>query len=333
LANSLSPKIGVPLSALEILTAQQSGGLDARKTLLAAASIAQSLEELGYHRVWYPEHHKSPYAGDFPPGIVIAYVAGKTERIRVGSGGVLAPNHVALSISEQFGALTALYPGRVDMGIGRGPGTLDAEVARVFRGGAGPASDEDYRSGVKAILRDSAERPDVPEPWLLASSVAGALLAAELGLPMAFAHHIRPGNATEAVARYRQAFTPSRWREEPSVMLCVQTVCADTDEAASALARPAWIWKAAAQTAGVDVALLDPATAADHVFSLKEEHVLEAFRPHAAEGSPNRVGEKLLEIVDAYDADELMLTTPIHDPKARLRSFELVARALGPTRD
>lgn len=102
-------------------------------------------------------------------GIVIAYVAGKTERIRVGSGGVLAPNHVALSMSEQFGALAALHPGQVDMRIGRGPGTLDAEVARVFRGGAGPASDEDYRSGVKAILRDSAERPDVPEPWLLRS--------------------------------------------------------------------------------------------------------------------------------------------------------------------
>jgi alkanesulfonate monooxygenase SsuD/methylene tetrahydromethanopterin reductase-like flavin-dependent oxidoreductase (luciferase family) len=114
-------------------------------------------------------------------------------------------------------------------------------------------------------------------------------------------------------------------------MLSVHTICTDTNEAAFALARPAWVWKATAQTVGVDRAMLDPATAADHVFSAREEQVLEVFRPHVAEGSPGHLAAKLLEIAGGYDADELMLTTPVHDPRARLRSFELVARALGST--
>lgn len=319
----------VPISALEILIAQRHDGLGVRDVLKGAVSVAQRLEETGYRRVWYPEHHRSPYAGDFPPGILVAHVAENTRKIRVGSGGVLAPNHLAMSLAEQFGTLASLHPGRVDMGIGRGPGTLDQATALALRHGAGPATDDEYRADVKAVLDHVSDRPDTPEPWLLSSSAEGAALAAELGLPMAFAHHIRPENAAHAVERYRSGFKPSAWREHPRVMLCVQTVCAETDEAAEKLARPAWIWKSVVQTRGVDQPLLDPEVAADHVFSAAEEKVLEKFRPNMAEGSPERVRTSLLELADTYRADELMLTTPVHDPKARARSFALVAQALG----
>jgi luciferase family oxidoreductase group 1 len=319
----------VPISALEILISQGHNGLGVRDVLKGAVSVAHSLEEIGYRRVWYPEHHRSPYAGDFPPGIIIAHVAANTRKIRVGSGGVLAPNHLAMSLSEQFGTLASLHPGRVDMGIGRGPGTLDQETALALRHGAGPATDDEYRTDVKSVLDHVSDRPDTPDPWLLCSSAGGASLAAELGLPMVFAHHIRPENAVKAIECYRTGFKPSAWREHPKVMLCVQTVCAETDEAAERLARPAWVWKSVVQARGVDQPLLDPETAADYVFSAAEENVLEKFRPNMAEGSPGRVKKRLLELADAYSADELMLTTPIHDPKARARSFELVAQALG----
>lgn len=145
---------------------------------------------------------------------------------------------------------------------------------------------------------------------------------------MAFALHIRPFNALEAVTRYRDAFAPSRWRDEPRLMLSVHAVCADTDEAAAVLGRPGWVWKAIAQAEGVDSPLLDPVAAAEHVFSSEQQRILDAFRPHMAEGSAENVRAKLLEIVGTFQADELMLTTPVHDPGARLRSFELVARAL-----
>lgn len=319
---------GMRLSALEVLTTQERGGLRARENLLGAASIAQRLEQLGYHRVWYPEHHRSTYAADFPPGIVVAHVAQRTRAIRVGSGGVLAPNHSPLTLSEQFGTLAALHPGRIDMGVGRGPGTLERDVARVLRRGADPATDDEYRADVEAVLRYAAERAEVPEPWLLASSAAGAVLAAELGLPVAFAHHLRPANAGEALERYRAAFTPSRWSESPRVMLCVQAVCAETDQAAHDLARPAWVWRATAQADAVNSPLPDPAAAARHVFSAKQEAVLESLLPHAAEGGPETVGKRLVELGDSFAADELMVMTPVHDVTARMRSFDLIAEAL-----
>lgn len=319
----------MPISALEVLVAQEHNGLGVRDVLKGAVSVAHSLEKMGYRRVWYPEHHQSPYAGDFPPGILIAHVAENTRKIRVGSGGVLAPNHLAMSLSEQFGTLASLYPGRVDMGIGRGPGTLDQETARTLRHGAGPATDDEYRTDVKAVLDHVSDRPDTPEPWLLCSSAGGASLAAELGLPMVFAHHIRPENAAKAIECYRTGFKPSAWREHSKVMLCIQTVCAETDEAAERLARPAWVWKSVVQAHGVDQPLLDPEAAADYVFSAAEEEVLEKFRPNISEGSSESVKKRLLELADSYSADELMLTTPVHDPRARARSFELVAQALG----
>lgn len=161
--------------------------------------VAERAEELGFQRVWYAEHHSSPMLMDFPPAVVIAHVAAVTSSIRVGSGGVMAPNHAPLSVAEQFAALAAIHPGRVDLGIGRGPGTMDQLAARALRWGAPAATQEEYAQSVREILSLAGSRDEVPEPWLLSSSAAGAALAAELGLPMAFGSHLRPGNTAEAV--------------------------------------------------------------------------------------------------------------------------------------
>ncbi|GHA71025.1 MULTISPECIES: MsnO8 family LLM class oxidoreductase [Streptomyces] len=187
--------------------------------------------------MWYAEHHGSIAQIDFPPAVVIAHVASATQAVRVGFGGGLAVNHSPLSLAEQFGALASFHPGRIDLGVGRGPGTFDPVAARALRRGEDPATDEEYQDDVASILQYVADRPEIPEPWLLASSPAGATLAARLGLPLAFAYHIRPEGIAEALRRYRDIFQPSRWCDAPHVMLSVQTICADTEAAAAVLAR------------------------------------------------------------------------------------------------
>lgn len=160
---------------------------------------------------------------------------------------MLAPNHAPITLAEQFGTLAALHEDRIDLGIGRGPGTFDEATARALRRGAGPATDAEYRDDVAAILSflvDEVALGPLPEPWLLASSPAGGAIAAELGLPIAVAHHIRPDNTRAVLERYRSAFTPSRWCERPRVLLCVETVCAETEEEAVRRAGPMNVVKA-----------------------------------------------------------------------------------------
>lgn len=292
--------------------------------LPGAVAVAKTLERCGYRRVWYAEHHGSASLVDFPPAVVVAHVAAMTSTIRVGSGGVLAANHSPLSLAEQFGALATFHPGRIDLGVGRGPGTFDPAVMRALRRGADPAADADYRDDVTAILRNVLERSLVPEPWLLASSQAGAALAAELGLPMTFAHHIRPLNTEESVRRYRSEFKPSQWCDAPRVTICVQTICAETDAAAAALARPVEITRAQLETQGADHPLLDVSGAAAYVFSPAEATVVAASRQQQVQGSPEAVRSRLAELATAFEADELMLFTPVSGWKDRARSFELI---------
>jgi luciferase family oxidoreductase group 1 len=287
--------------------------------------VARGVEQLGYSRLWYPEHHATAGIADFPPAIVSAHIAAATSTIRVGSGGVLAPNHVPLSVAEQFGALAALHPGRIDLGIGRGPGTLDQQVTRALRRGADPTTDPEYAEDVADILRRVGERADTPEPWLLSSSPAGAGLAARLGLPVAFAHHLRPQNTAEAIAVYRSDFQPSRWSDSPRVLLSVLVFCADTDADAQLLARPFDITLSTAMTEGRDILMPTPQDAAAHVFTAKAQEFIEGFRAGVVLGDPGTVAGGLTELAGRFDADELMLTTPVYDPKDRIRSFELAA--------
>lgn len=316
----------IPLSALE-LAMIQAGGRPA-DALPATAAFAQELEGLGYRRIWYAEHHHSLSVGAFPPAMLTAHSATSTSAIRLGSGGVLAPNHAPISLAEQFGTLAALHPGRIDMGIGRGPGTFDEATARALRRGAGPATDAEYRQDVAAILSslvDEVAGDTLPEPWLLASSAAGAALAAELGLPIAFAHHIRPHNTTKALKRYRAAFIPSRWCERPRVLVSVLAVCAETEEEAAWQAGPFRVFRDAVFKGAADAhPFCTPADAAAHPFTEEERDVLADFRTRQAVGAPENVARRLAQLAVETGADELMLYTPIHDLRARVRSFELI---------
>lgn len=304
-------------------------GARAVDTLRDTAAFAQGLERLGYHRIWYAEHHHSPAIGAFPPVVLTAHAGALTSAIRLGSGGVLAPNHAPLTLAEQFGTLAALHPDRIDLGIGRGPGTFDEATARALRRGAAPATDTEYEGDVSAILSfllDEVALGPLPEPWLLASSTAGATLAAQLGLPVAVAHHIRPDNTQAVLDRYRAEFTPSRWCERPRVLLCVETVCADTAEEAAWRVGPMDVVKAGLLKGLSEIPFPTPADAAAHPFTAEERRALAGFRAQQAVGTPETVVARLTQLAGETGADELMLTTPVYDLGDRLRSYELIKK-------
>ncbi|MFI6376059.1 LLM class flavin-dependent oxidoreductase [Streptomyces sp. NPDC050546] len=318
--------MAVPLSVLEVAMVQTDA--NPVDTLRDTTEFAQKVEALGYRRLWYAEHHHSPAIGAFPPVVLIAHAAASTSSLRLGSGGVLAPNHAPIMLAEQFGTLAALHPDRIDLGIGRGPGTLHEPTARALRRGAGPITDDEYRADVAATLEylvDEVALGTLPEPWLLVSSPAGAALAAALGLPAAFAHHIRPDNTTAAIDTYRTQFQPSRWCPGPRVLLCVETVCAGTQREADWLAGPMNVVKAALLQGRGDLSFPTPAEAAEHPFTDEERQALAGFRAHQAYGTPGEVGQRLSELVKATGAEELMLVTPVYRLEDRLRSYELVA--------
>ncbi|WBB70105.1 LLM class flavin-dependent oxidoreductase [Micromonospora sp. WMMD812] len=324
-----------PLSVLELALMQE--GSSAREGLQAVVSTAQRAAELGFRRVWVAEHHGYRSVGSVAPPVLATHLAAMTSAIRVGSGGVLLPHHAPLAVAEQFTTLASLNPGRVDLGIGRGPGTSDPATIRALRRGADQATDAEYRADLIELLGHLDGRggtrvlpgaDTLPEPWLLSSSVTGADLAAELGLPIAFAYHIRPGNAVDALARYRERFRPSRWREAPYALVSVETVCAATDGDAIALGRPARLAMAAAvQGRGGDAPLLSPAQAAVETLPAELEERLDQMQATQAYGSAETVYGRLSAVAAQTGADELMLSTPLYHLADRLRSLELVTAA------
>lgn len=313
----------IPLSILDLpmIEADRS----ATEILSGLTEVARRVDQLGYRRLWYPEHHATAGIAEFPPGIVAAHMAAATPTIRVGSGGVLAPNHATLSVAEQFGTLAGLHPGRIDVGIGRGPGTLNQDAIRALRRSADPVTDEQYGADVADILRLLDERAADVQPWLLSSSPAGSGLAARLGLPMAFAYHLRPQNAVESIEAYRRNFQPSRWSAAPRVLLSVLVVCADTDAEAQRLAKPFDVMFSIALSEGRETPMPSPRDAANHTFTDKQRETIAGYRAGHLLGDPATVTGGLTELADRFDADELMLLTPIFDAKDRIRCFELVA--------
>ncbi|MFE5502144.1 LLM class flavin-dependent oxidoreductase [Amycolatopsis japonica] len=327
--------MGILLSALELAIVED--GRAATEVLASTATVTTKLEELGYHRVWIAEHHGSPAIATASPPVLAAHLAAVTSSIRIGSGGVMAPNHAPLAVAEQFATLSALHPGRIDLGVGRGPGTFDEKIVRALRRGADPATDDDYRADVAELLRHLAGESGIrvlpgevptPEPWLLCSSAAGARLAAELGLPIAVAHHIRPQNTAEVLQAYRENFKPSQWREEPYVILCVETICADTDAEAAYVAGPCAVIKSYLLNGeGGDLAFPTREQAAAHEFTPESKELIAQFTAAQAHGGPEKVVRSLKDLAAATGADELMLTAPVYDAAARSRSYELVAKA------
>jgi luciferase family oxidoreductase group 1 len=322
-----------PLSVLDL--APVATGSTVGEALRNSVDLAQHVERLGYLRHWVAEHHNMPGIASSAPAVLIAHLASATTTLRVGSGGVMLPNHQPLVIAEQFGMLEALHPGRIDLGIGRAPGT-DQITAFALRRSL-DASADDLPTRLAELLAffegtfpritavpGSGQKPAI---WLLGSSDFSARLAGQLGLPFSFAHHFMPQNTIPALDIYRRSFQPSATLEEPYAMVGVAVVCAESDEQARWLHAPAGLSFLRLRT-GRPSTLPSPEEAAAYSFSLAERSFVESWTATHVVGSPETVREGLLAIQKDTAADELMLTTMVHEHADRLRSYDLVARAL-----
>jgi luciferase family oxidoreductase group 1 len=323
--------VPIPLNLLDLAPVSNYG--TTREALQSSTVLAQRAEELGFDRYWVAEHHNTPSIASSSPAVVIAHLATATSRIRLGSGGVMLPNHAPLVIAEQFGTLACLHPGRIDLGIGRAPGT-DPRTALALRRTTTGLSAEDFPNellDVIAMLAGDHGRPravpqaeEMPQIWLLGSSTYSAQLAAMLGLPFSFAHHFS-GTATDlALATYRESFRPSQWLARPHTMIGVNAVCADTDARAHALARPGWISFLNLRR-GSPTALPSVEEAAAYEFDDTELAFVAARRDRQLLGSPDTVRDQLRELLARTQVDELMLTSQVYDIADRIRSYELVA--------
>jgi luciferase family oxidoreductase group 1 len=319
-----------PLSVLDL--APVATGSSVEQALRNSLDLAQHVERLGYRRHWVAEHHNMPGIASSAPAVLIAHIASVTSTIRVGSGGVMLPNHQPLVIAEQFGTLEALHPGRIDLGIGRAPGT-DQITAYVLRRAFEPATDDlptlfdellAFFRGTFPRLKAVPGAGQMPELWLLGSSDFSARMAGELGLPFSFAHHFMPQNTEAALEVYRRHFTPSPWLAEPYAMVGVAVVCAETDEQARWLHGSARLSFLRLRT-GRPSTLPSPEEAAAYEFAEDELTFVDAWTASHVVGSPETVRAGLVELCERTQADELILTTNVHDHAARLRSYEMAA--------
>ena len=321
----------IPLSVLDLAPIVE--GSDAGEALQHSLDLAQHAEQWGYNRFWLAEHHSMPGIASAATSVVIAHVAGGTSKIRVGAGGIMLPNHSPLVIAEQFGTLAALFPGRIDLGLGRAPGSDQVTVRALRRS---PASAETFPDDVVELMGYfKPSRPgqtvqavpgaglDVPI-WILGSSVFGAQLAAALGLPFAFASHFAPALMMQAIQLYREGFRPSEQLDRPYVMLGVNVFAADTDEEARRLFT-------SLQQAFLNLRrgrpgrLPPPDDGFESRLAPFERAMLDQVLTYAIVGSHEVVREGLERFIASTGADELMLTAQIFDHAARLRSYEIVS--------
>ena len=322
------------LSVLDLAPIRAGG--DAAEALRHALDLARHAERLGYRRYWLAEHHNMAGVASAATAVVIAHVAAATSTIRVGAGGVMLPNHSPLVVAEQFGTLASLHPGRIDLGLGRAPGS-DATTAEALR--RDPSAGDRFPHDVLELLHyfepATPDQPvravpgaglDVPV-WILGSSLFGAELAAHLGLPYAFASHFAPQAMMQAVALYRARFRPSARLAAPHVMLGVNVVAADDDAEARRLFT-------SAQQAFVNLRrgrpgpLPPPVDGYDAELAPADRALLAQVLSAAVVGSPETVRDGLAAFAERTGADELMVTSQIYDHAARLRSFEIVAEAV-----
>jgi luciferase family oxidoreductase group 1 len=327
----------VPLSILDLAPVPDGG--NAGDALRATVDLARHAERLGYRRFWVAEHHNMPGIASSAPPVLIGAIADATTSMRVGSGGVMLPNHVSLVVAEQFGMLEALHPGRIDLGIGRAPGT-DQVTAAALRRSPEALSADDFPDQLMDLLgfftgRWSEGHPFarinavpgqgyLPAMWLLGSSGYSAQVAGMLGLPFAFAHHFSPANTLPALALYREHFRPGEWLERPYAMVATAVVCADTDERARFLAGSGAL-SFLLLRAGRPGPMPSPEEAAAYPYNAMERAFIEDRQATQIIGAPETVRGGLADLLKATAADELMLTTMVYDPADRLRSFELVA--------
>jgi len=325
----------VTLSVLDLAPVVQ--GSDPGQALRNSLDLARHAERLGYRRFWLAEHHNMTGIASAATSVAIGFVAGGTSTIRVGAGGIMLPNHAPLAIAEQFGTLESLYPCRIDLGLGRAPGS-DQLTARAMRrtliGGEDRFPQE--VAEVMAYFREAEEGQqvqavpgaglDIPV-WILGSSTFGAQLAAYLGLPFAFASHFAPQQLEAALAFYRQGFRPSAQLDRPYVMLGVNAVAADTDEEARLLftsIQQAFVNLRTGRPGRLPPPLPGYAETLDPAYRA----ILDDVLSQAVVGGPQTVKAGLQAFADRHGADELILTSQIFDHAKRVRSFEIAAAAM-----
>jgi luciferase family oxidoreductase group 1 len=324
----------IPLSVLDLAPILEGGSIG--QTFANTLDLAQHAERWNYKRFWLAEHHNMPGIASAATSLAIGYVAGGTTTIRVGAGGIMLPNHAPLVIAEQFGTLEALYPGRIDLGLGRAPGS-DRRTARALRRNLGD-SDESFPQDVMELQAYFAD----PEPgqavravpgsgmnvplWLLGSSLFSARLAAMLGLPFAFASHFAPQLLLEALDIYRNEFQPSTALNTPYAMAGTAIVAADS-EAEAHRAFTSHQQSFVSLRRGQPTTLPPPRDTMDDFWTPMERQMIESTLTYAIVGDRETVKQKLTRFVDLTHVDEVIVTGHIYDHAARLRSFELVAQA------
>ena len=319
----------IPFSFLDLCPVTEGGSVS--ESLAHTVDIAQHAERWGFNRFWMAEHHGMPGIASAATAVLIGHVAGATSRIRVGAGGIMLPNHSPLVIAEQFGTLEALYPGRIDLGLGRAPGSDQATARALHRN---LDSDPDAfphdvleliayfegRTPVRAVPGNGQQVPI----WILGSSLFGAQLAAMLGLPYAFASHFAPAQMMDAIAVYRAQFKPSRFLQRPHVMLGFNVFAADTDNEAHYLAS-SWQQSFVNLRSGHPGRLPPPVEGYVESLEPQGRKLLEHVLSCSAIGSPGTVADRINAFIERTGADELILTSNMHDHAARLRSIEIVA--------
>jgi luciferase family oxidoreductase group 1 len=302
--------------------------------------LAEACDRLGYHRYWLAEHHSTPGLAGSSPEVLIGQVAARTARIRVGSGGVMLQHYSPLKVAESFRVLETLFPGRVDLGIGRAPGS-DQLTARALRDDAGPEYFPQQVADLVGFLHGALPEghpyapviamptgPTAPEVWLLGSSDQSAALAAHFGTGFSFAHFINEEGGAEVTRAYRRQFRPAARRAAPRSSAAVFVVCADTEAEARRLAksRELFIVRLYTGRAGRYPSVEE---AEAYPYSDRELAILRHAQRRTVAGAPEQVRERLEALAADYEADELVIVSITHDPKARRRSYELIAKVFG----
>ena len=308
-------------------------GSDAAAAFRNSLDLAQHAETWGYHRFWVAEHHNLPGVASAATSVVICHITGGTERIRVGAGGIMLPNHAPLVIAEQFGTLESLYPGRIDLGLGRAPSDqVTARALRRYLGSSGDTFPQDVLE-LQSYFRPAAPSQAVRAVpgaglnvplYLLGSSDFSARLAAELGLPFAFASHFAPDYLQVALEIYRREFKPSRALKNPYVMIGVGVFAADTDQEARRLFTSAQL-QFLSLLRGHPRQLPPPVDTMNDRWTESERAAVEHRAQYSAVGSPETVRHRLEELLQQTGANEMIATAQIYDHAARLRSFEIAA--------
>jgi luciferase family oxidoreductase group 1 len=311
------------------------------QALRETTDMARVVESLGYERLWVAEHHAMAAIASSAPAVLMAHLANATSTLRIGSGGVMLPNHSPLVVAEQFGTLEALHSGRIDLGLGRAPGT-DPHTARALRRHGDLRADtfpDDVVELISYLLPRNGATPHpfstpgagyLPQIWLLGSSTFSAQLAGVLGLPFSFAYHFAPAQLDQAISIYRSNFTPSILLEQPRVMVAVSVLCAATDEEARWLSGSTALSVLQRRTGKMGL-LPSPEEAENYAFTSAETEIIDETLASHVIGDPATVLEGLQKLQVRTEADEFMLSTRTHSYEARVQSFTLVARSWGLT--